>query len=898
MMEFGGEKELVASAEAVNNKGQRRFIFHQWKGGEHLWYPVYGRQGALEFLKSKTDGKGQHYLHAWVRADEPRHLIIDLDICLGELKKYGKTHQEVLDHVVGELRNDIGAWLEQRGVDEDDAEYMLDQMVVGSANREQKGSYHIHLPTIYFPNQTVEQCYVAHLRDTIGWSEGWEFMSTSKIVDCPTNGLRVGGGLKNTGEHPMTFQGDVESTIRSVVDDSSGLEYGTLWDEYLKPKADVKCSPEDEVTDNMVECVKSISKLMDGWYVKNVIGNRIILGRLSSTISRYCWTHGQAHTSGGQDMKVCISSGRLWLRCYQCEGIAEKQGKKYRGIPIADVKDGRWTYNGALEAIEHEEKMVNDMVADFADEDQPVVESVLKQKAEADDTAFMTDSDLEDMVEDAKDAKDTKDNKDSKSRFDGLVFDEFIDYMKLLELGGVLPFSLVLRYFNSVIFAVMSGGDDITFTQNRDIDGNLAIKIVKKSLNASLDVVCQVMNKNGQMFPTLAKAYKYARQNNLVNVYRMPCFTPYPTVPRGNSKDLNLFRGFTAYNPNLEYKSPIGGKIDQLLKLHFKGETYDWFLMWVADMIQNPATRSNINVVLYSDEEGTGKGMVAEWISLIVGRQYSVDLQETKGLASKFNKILENRLMIHLDDIARDTGSREDIASFLRSFTTKKEIIIEPKGVDPYKTKLYAKLLISTNHKSAISISKTDRRTFINKMDGSIANDLDYFQGVKDELEDAHAIQCWFRYLQTEIKVNRKRVMRPPTTDLLAEAKVNKVELLSFIADCFSEEFQLGGEGLGNCEITKDEKETIIGIKVKATFLYQRYCRYQEETAYGGRKKSKRGFYGALEKLGLTINRNLSISGGLETKRQRGFHITRDSINRKVSAITRSNFTLANHKEA
>jgi len=98
-------------------------------------------------------------------------------------------------------------------------------------------------------------------------------------------------------------------------------------------------------------------------------------------------------------------------------------------------------------------------------------------------------------------------------------------------------------------------------------------------------------------------------------------------------EEFNLFTGMAhTYNPAFEVDTCKFDLLTKhLLEVWCSGNVanYEWMLSWFANIIQRPQQKIGIAVVLWSEAEGAGKGIIVEWFSKeFIGWEYYTKIDE------------------------------------------------------------------------------------------------------------------------------------------------------------------------------------------------------------------------------------------------------------------------------
>lgn len=131
---------------------------------------------------------------------------------------------------------------------------------------------------------------------------------------------------------------------------------------------------------------------------------------------------------------------------------------------------------------------------------------------------------------------------------------------------------------------------------------------------------------------------------------------------------------------------------------------------WIAHTIQRPEQRKATALVLFSDEQGTGKTMLAEMVGRMLGA-HNVAHVSMDIFAGQFNSSYITKQLIVLNETHMPTkAASEAIMDKLKTMITERTVQYHAKGRDPYDMETYASYILTTNHANALKIEPTDRR--------------------------------------------------------------------------------------------------------------------------------------------------------------------------------------------
>lgn len=190
--------------------------------------------------------------------------------------------------------------------------------------------------------------------------------------------------------------------------------------------------------------------------------------------------------------------------------------------------------------------------------------------------------------------------------------------------------------------------------------------------------------------PGEEKMYENARGQKVANLWTGWAIEPHPDTV--DDEEVEVFT-------------------DYLLNTVCRGDhsEYNWLVMWLADIFQNPASKPGTAVVIVG-MEGAGKSVLAEHVLRpIIGDAHFTKSSSVEKIVSKFNKHMAGKILIEGEEVM-NTNRKSD-ADQLKDAITSKKRTVEPKGIDAYEMEDYARYIFVSNAiDNAVSVSATDRR--------------------------------------------------------------------------------------------------------------------------------------------------------------------------------------------
>jgi hypothetical protein len=227
--------------------------------------------------------------------------------------------------------------------------------------------------------------------------------------------------------------------------------------------------------------------------------------------------------------------------------------------------------------------------------------------------------------------------------------------------------------------------------------------------------------------PVYVEAYKFWTGHGRRHSYRNIVFTN----AKAPADALNLYKGLGV--------TPRKGKIDRILahidEVICAGslENNTAILNLLAWQIQNIGKPSRIVVVLITENQQAGKGIILqELMGKIYGPTGFVP-QATDQIIGRFNDAIRGRAFFFLDEVLFSGDRRA--ADAVKSLSTTTEIGIETKGIPIVKCPVAVNLWLASNHENAAHIEEGDARYWVLKVSEHRIEDHAYFADLMQEIE-------------------------------------------------------------------------------------------------------------------------------------------------------------------
>ncbi len=248
--------------------------------------------------------------------------------------------------------------------------------------------------------------------------------------------------------------------------------------------------------------------------------------------------------------------------------------------------------------------------------------------------------------------------------------------------------------------------------------------------------------------------------------------------PKNENKNyLNLFDGFNCklldnYNEDNIFFRLCRHVIND-------DKIYNYFVDWMAHIIQKPYKKTNNCIVFFSETKGVGKDSIIEALKRLFKKYYAV-ISGIEDIEKTFNVHLSNKLLITAEEI---TSKARNFNDKLKNIITRTTYNVEKKGIDAIKLNDYSNYIFTTNNENCFKVEKGDRRLcFINCIEEELKNtNIDRYEYYNFINKQENIDEIFTILKNREIKYNIG-IDPPPMTkykqDLLNENKEAYIQFL------------------------------------------------------------------------------------------------------------------------
>lgn len=241
---------------------------------------------------------------------------------------------------------------------------------------------------------------------------------------------------------------------------------------------------------------------------------------------------------------------------------------------------------------------------------------------------------------------------------------------------------------------------------------------------------------------------------NLITTYNGIGFEPYDTLINLHEPIANIFNTYHGFKADYmlgEFnKEDIQPVLDHIFIVWANRDQvkYDHIISWLSHIIKYPNRQTKVMIVLFSNSEQTGKGIIAEWlVNEIFGREISGKTQSVEAITGRFNSFLDRKLLVVLDDTSSHDTYKSGANNKLKSIITDPTQVIENKGIDSKNQTNYVNLMMLTNQGNAQKIGKGDSRIAVYECNDEKRGKRDYFNKLGSLLSLKETADNFYTYL-------------------------------------------------------------------------------------------------------------------------------------------------------
>jgi hypothetical protein len=252
----------------------------------------------------------------------------------------------------------------------------------------------------------------------------------------------------------------------------------------------------------------------------------------------------------------------------------------------------------------------------------------------------------------------------------------------------------------------------------------------------------------------------------------------YPTGMVCPDNHYNLWRPF-----DMEFVTDYIEKIEErnFILNHIKilcgndDNVTDYFIKWIAQMIQYPAIKTICPTLI--SNEGAGKGTLMRLLSKMLGATKILETTTpSRDVWGDFNAQIANKFLINLNELSKKETIETE--GQIKGLITDPKITINNKGVQKYEIDSFHRFLITTNKDEPINTKNGDRRNLIIRSSDEKCGDKEYFKKMYKMLDDVNVIKTCYEYFKSIPDMDNFLDLKMPVTEYQEELKELSVNII------------------------------------------------------------------------------------------------------------------------
>jgi hypothetical protein len=160
-------------------------------------------------------------------------------------------------------------------------------------------------------------------------------------------------------------------------------------------------------------------------------------------------------------------------------------------------------------------------------------------------------------------------------------------------------------------------------------------------------------------------------------------------------------------------------------------QAYNYVILWLARMVQQPGSQGRTVIVLRSGE-GAGKNIIIDIFSRYFG-SHAVMLTKPEDLAG-FNDHLGLSVFVFLNEAL--WGGNKSVEGTMKSTITDDVLLVERKYLPKFKARNCTHIVVATNNDWAVPVGIDDRRFLILDASDARKGDFPYFTALADHIKN------------------------------------------------------------------------------------------------------------------------------------------------------------------
>ena len=174
-------------------------------------------------------------------------------------------------------------------------------------------------------------------------------------------------------------------------------------------------------------------------------------------------------------------------------------------------------------------------------------------------------------------------------------------------------------------------------------------------------------------------------------------------------------------------------------------EIYEYFIKWIAFVIQFPDKKTRCPVFI--SKEGAGKGTMMSLFKEMLGSQkVSEFTNPERDIWGDFNGSMMNSYLVNINEVNKK--NQMDFTGRIKGLITDTDLVVNQKGQSQIKIKSYHKFIFTTNNEDPVYTDSNDRRFLVIRSSDEKIGDLEYFDHLNKIIEDKNVSKTCYEYFK------------------------------------------------------------------------------------------------------------------------------------------------------
>ena len=195
---------------------------------------------------------------------------------------------------------------------------------------------------------------------------------------------------------------------------------------------------------------------------------------------------------------------------------------------------------------------------------------------------------------------------------------------------------------------------------------------------------------------------------------------------------------------------------------------YNYFVAWIAQMIQYPEVKSNCIILI--SKEGAGKGTLMRLFEKMLGESKIFETTTpSRDVWGEFNNRMASAFLVNLNELSKKETLESE--GKIKGLITDPFITINNKGTNSYQSQSYHRFFVTTNSEEPMTSKCDDRRKEIIRSSDEKCGDIQYFNKLYNILDDINVIKTCFEYFKSIPGMDNFKEIPMPITEYHKELK-------------------------------------------------------------------------------------------------------------------------------